>query len=471
MSTLSIELRVSPGLAHGFDLSSVHYGLLLHWREPAGTSTRDVLHFHSFRSEVGDLLACADVQVDRDRLEFERGDGTDLDTRLVRLSVFKVELDGVSPLGRPALQQVYVLAKAKGKSVLTTALGLSLFISKGNAIDVRHCVGSGAPLQSIWATSEWLNSKVVETIPYQGDIEAFVKDIQAAINKIVTDAEEARHALTKERELQLLGKDGALAEPPEQGKVVEPIEPVKVAKPEKETAATPVIKSVSHKKWYVIVGAVTVLGLLASQWSSKEPAGASKNTRIDAPHIRVGDTYLFESRHVTHPSRSYTGERKVIAVRDGKVTATIRYLQSGYTFRVVFDNQWNVIASRADDGGGSDYSPPIKYFDFPLFPGKTWVTQSEERDVKTGKSRIHKMNGLVGNWEEVTVPAGRFQGIKITVNTEHKNGNDVVSTEDISWYVPEVRRTVRTQLTSVNQRTGERQVQHILLSNFKSSSN
>ena len=81
------------------------------------------------------------------------------------------------------------------------------------------------------------------------------------------------------------------------------------------------------------------------------------------------------------------------------------------------------------------------------------------------------MNGLVGNWEEVTVPAGRFQGIKITVNTEHKNGNDVVSTEDISWYVPEVRRTVRTQLTSVNQRTGERQVQHILLSNFKSSSN
>jgi hypothetical protein len=51
-------------------------------------------------------------------------------------------------------------------------------------------------------------------------------------------------------------------------------------------------------------------------------------------------------------------------------TAKVRPLQ--------FTSEGNLVSSRNQDGSGFDYSPPLKYFEFPLYPGKTWQQTSQE---------------------------------------------------------------------------------------------
>jgi hypothetical protein len=114
-----------------------------------------------------------------------------------------------------------------------------------------------------------------------------------------------------------------------------------------------------------------------------------------------------------------------------------------------FDREWNLIGTRNADNSGLDYSPPLKYFDFPLFPGKTWRQVTTETNIKTGASRSHTISGTVGQWEDVSVPAGTFRAIKIELQTELFNPGtgERIAGSDISWYVPEVRRSVKSLTT------------------------
>ena len=52
-------------------------------------------------------------------------------------------------------------------------------------------------------------------------------------------------------------------------------------------------------------------------------------------------------------------------------------------------------------------------------------------------------------WETVTVPAGTFRGIRVHLETElydPSTGEPIPGT-DTSWYVPEVRRSVKSDTT------------------------
>jgi len=112
-----------------------------------------------------------------------------------------------------------------------------------------------------------------------------------------------------------------------------------------------------------------------------------------------------------------------------------------------FNREWNLISTRnAENGGGLDYSPPLKYYDFPLYPGKTWQQTTTETDIKTGKTRTHTINGTVGEWEDVTVPAGTFHAIKVSLGTDVFNANtgEKINGTDTSWYVPEVHRSIKS---------------------------
>jgi hypothetical protein len=113
------------------------------------------------------------------------------------------------------------------------------------------------------------------------------------------------------------------------------------------------------------------------------------------------------------------------------------------------------------DGNGSmttvkcsatNYSPPLKYFEFPLYPGKTWQQTSVETNIKTNSTREHTLSAIVGDWEEITVPAGTFRAIKITTQTElldRKTGQKSTGV-DVSWYVPDIRRSVKSSVTTRN---------------------
>ena len=159
-------------------------------------------------------------------------------------------------------------------------------------------------------------------------------------------------------------------------------------------------------------------------------------------------------------------ERKVVSVIDGGVTVASRNVKSrsGQPRMLRYTQEWNLVSSRNADGSGLDYLPPLKYFEFPLYPGKGWRQISRETNVKTGATRDFTLSATVGEWENISVPADTFRAIKITSQTEivdSVSGQRSTGT-DVSWYAPDIRRSVRSVITSRNmQGDVEDQVIHV----------
>lgn len=172
-----------------------------------------------------------------------------------------------------------------------------------------------------------------------------------------------------------------------------------------------------------------------------------QGSAVPRPTVRVGDTYAYESRDPDNVEPVITTKRTVISTSDGILLATVSMNSRNAKVRKLsFDQDWNLVSTRNADNGGFNYSPPVKYFDFPLFTGKTWRQISTESDTKTGKTRTHTVSGVVGDWEDISVPAGTFRTIRVSLSTEvldSATGERVAGT-DISWYAPQVRRSVKS---------------------------
>jgi len=172
--------------------------------------------------------------------------------------------------------------------------------------------------------------------------------------------------------------------------------------------------------------------------------------QVGAPPIRVGDTYVYESMDPDGQDRSLKTRRTVTSTQGRIVLSSLSLDSKKAKPRLLhFNQEWNLLATRNAEGVGLDYSPPLKYYDFPLFPGKTWQQTTTETHTKTGATRIHTVSGSVEGWETVRVPAGTFRAIRVSLQTElfdPSTGERIPGT-DLSWYVPEVRRSVKS-LTS-----------------------
>ncbi len=203
----------------------------------------------------------------------------------------------------------------------------------------------------------------------------------------------------------------------------------------------------------------------ARERSQRPPASSVPS--VGSPQTKVGDTYVVEYSNPDNPKATYSVERKVIAVGNGAITVAAKTVNSktGKVRTLLFTPAWNLISTRNADGTGFDYSPPLKYFDFPLHPGKTWQQTSRETNVQTGATREHTISATVGEWEDVVGPTGKWRSIKITLNTtllDNTTGNKSPGV-DVSWYVPEIRRTIKSDTTSRNlQGQEERQVIQVL---------
>jgi hypothetical protein len=197
---------------------------------------------------------------------------------------------------------------------------------------------------------------------------------------------------------------------------------------------------------------------------------------VGIPNSKLGDTYVIEYLNLDNPKSSYSIERKVVAVDEGKIIVAAKNVKSktGKARTLQFTSEGNLLSSRNQDGSGFDYAPPLKYFTFPLYPGKTWQQRSRETNIQTGAVREHTLSATVGDWEEITVPAGTFRALKITLQTEllDPSTGETSTGTDISWYAPDVRHSVRSEITSKNvQGQQERQIIHLLHYDLQSQGN
>jgi len=175
-----------------------------------------------------------------------------------------------------------------------------------------------------------------------------------------------------------------------------------------------------------------------------------------APSVRVGDRWITDVVDHQDDRLSYRSERVVTDAQAGRIVTTVRSLKSNYVRTVSYDDQWGLLATSQQSGSTTRYEPALPYLSFPLHPGKTWRARVVETGAD-GAQKVHVVNATVGPWETITVPAGTFTALKVVISDDVTQNDVLVSQgQDVSWYAPEVRRSVRTEETSLDPKTGER---------------
>lgn len=192
-----------------------------------------------------------------------------------------------------------------------------------------------------------------------------------------------------------------------------------------------------------------------AQLETAQPASPPAE-QVEVPTVRVGDRWITDVVDHQDDRLSYRSERVVTDAQAGRIVTTVRSLKSNYVRTVSYDDQWGLLATSQQSGSTTRYEPALPYLSFPLHPGKTWQARVVETSAD-GAQKVHVVNATVESWETVTVPAGTFVALKVVISDDVAQNDVLVSQgQDVSWYAPEVRRSVRTEETSHDPKTGER---------------
>ena len=210
-------------------------------------------------------------------------------------------------------------------------------------------------------------------------------------------------------------------------------------------------------KFFPWVASILFAGLLAGIWYFVRPLGgdpATAQSLGDGPSIKVGDTYSYEvtTNNSRGKSSSYVTTREVTAVEGDRVTVMRESGATGSTRSLMYDRHWNLVETEpGNSSSGMLYTPPLRYFDFPLTPGKTWTVVSTEYNKKTGRTRKHTLRGEVLGWDRgIGVWNGAaVDALRIRLETLLDDGIGSSTSTDISWYVPLVGRSVYSQITGL----------------------
>ena len=171
---------------------------------------------------------------------------------------------------------------------------------------------------------------------------------------------------------------------------------------------------------------------------------------VTAPQAKVGDYWEYAVRD------GYTGiprgiyRYEVSAVEADRITVAVTH-EDKLLDTLIYAAGWNGRELPLTNLQRFRYDPPYIAYPYPLEPGKTWKRVLSSTDVATGKRyRTHILGKVVG-WERITVPAGEFDALKIQREVFAGNMEGSRTQEEIQeteWYVPGVRRAVRTHTSS-----------------------
>lgn len=169
--------------------------------------------------------------------------------------------------------------------------------------------------------------------------------------------------------------------------------------------------------------------------------------KAEAPDIKVGDSWTFDKIDGWKKSKDFTRVTTVTSVDDKEIRLELRRADNGETIAVVRNRDLNLLAVEAPSGANKS-APYLPTFSFPLEPGKTWEQPvTSTRSADPSRKVTATLKGTVIGWENVSVPAGTFQALKIEVGGYYKGSNARNTWDgqrfDTIWYAPEVKYFVK----------------------------
>ena len=189
-------------------------------------------------------------------------------------------------------------------------------------------------------------------------------------------------------------------------------------------------------------------------------------TIFPMPNVKIGDTYEYETLYGESGKKPTTVFRRISEKTDNQLVLEITNQGADtYSRKSYYDREWNLIRTESKDGR-QEFSPPLKYFSFPLFTGKTWSSESVEILFPSQKRREHKVSAEVRGEELIDVPAGRYKTVRVVTKALITDGENTSETTDTSWYCHEIGRSVKTELMTRNITTGKVESRTVRLSSF-----
>ncbi|MDO9711358.1 hypothetical protein [Paracraurococcus lichenis] len=201
-------------------------------------------------------------------------------------------------------------------------------------------------------------------------------------------------------------------------------------------------------------------------------ASAAAET-VGPPRLAEGDSWTYASTVETRPAGWRQSREEITITRTGSDSIVVRQQTLGAPRPPIERLQrpdWSL--ARSVNGQEVVVARPLA---FPLSVGKSWTVDYTEQNPSPQQSSVRRqMTYRVLGWEEVTVPAGTFRALKIegegswtavlapaqtamvggrsdaggsTVVTQTRRSGETTVTGrayKAFWYVPEVRRWVRS---------------------------
>ena len=148
-----------------------------------------------------------------------------------------------------------------------------------------------------------------------------------------------------------------------------------------------------------------------------------------------GSTWTVQSKSTgSLGSGSRTATWQMLGEQDWEGRRVIG-LTSGGGFYLYFDASRRIVAQVRDGKPVQTYEPYEALYDWPLFVGKSWVSEFKIRDHAREQTVALRYDFRVEAFEEVTTPAGVFKAFRI-----RRDGPD---DRYVVWFHPELAIEVK----------------------------
>jgi hypothetical protein len=140
---------------------------------------------------------------------------------------------------------------------------------------------------------------------------------------------------------------------------------------------------------------------------------------VEAPAYRVGDRWVYSATDGFYSPVRWEETREVVAIAPDGIT--VRVTQKGPTVDTARTEQWaapgQVRAGALFDDETRRFATPLRRYEYPLVPGKTWNQWVDNYNESTQKEGQINRHVRVGGWEKVSTPAGDYDVLRLRVLT------------------------------------------------------
>jgi hypothetical protein len=173
-------------------------------------------------------------------------------------------------------------------------------------------------------------------------------------------------------------------------------------------------------------------------------AALPATAQVAAPALKAGDSWTY--RMVNNYNRQVVGDwtREVKGTTAGGIQVDTR--AGGMSSESVFRAPGEMASGALGDRARGTMEPAFQLTPFPLAEGRSWSQKVVRTEPGTNERREMLVQGRVGSWETVKVPAGEFKAIKVERTMylgDYDTFRGITIRTETEWYAPDVRGPVK----------------------------